>query len=85
MASAERDRGATWKRLRAAVMARDGGRCVWCGAPASHADHVVPRSMGGPDTLANLVAACRACNLARGARIGPPPKQAAARRIRPGW
>ena len=32
---------------RRAVFARDGGRCVYCGAAATSLDHVVPRSRGG--------------------------------------
>ena len=32
---------------RRAVFARDGGRCVYCGVPATSIDHVVPRSRGG--------------------------------------
>ena len=32
---------------RRAVFARDGGRCVYCDAPATSLDHVVPRSRGG--------------------------------------
>jgi 5-methylcytosine-specific restriction endonuclease McrA len=47
---------------------RDGQHCVWCRRPLSHAspnatvDHVLCRSRGGNDTLANLVLACAACN-----------------------
>jgi len=47
---------------RRAVFARDGGRCVYCGAAATSLDHVVPRSRGGPHTWDNVVAACRRCN-----------------------
>lgn len=57
-----------WRKLRAACLARDGYKCVWCGAPASHADHLIPKSMGGPDALPNLVAACPPCNYARARR-----------------
>lgn len=31
----------------------------------STAEHVLPRSKGGPDTAANIVAACRYCNVHR--------------------
>lgn len=47
---------------RKGVFARDGGRCAYCGAPATSIDHVVPRSRGGPHTWDNVVAACRRCN-----------------------
>lgn len=47
---------------RKGVFARDGGRCAYCGAPATSIDHVVPRSRGGPHSWDNVVAACRRCN-----------------------
>jgi 5-methylcytosine-specific restriction endonuclease McrA len=58
-------------RLSRAIDARDGGRCVYCGATAEesgshlHLDHVTPRSLGGEDSPDNLVTACRGCNCAR--------------------
>lgn len=58
-------------RIASAIDARDGGRCVYCGATAEesgghlHLDHVIPRSLGGEDSAANLVTACRGCNCAR--------------------
>jgi 5-methylcytosine-specific restriction endonuclease McrA len=47
---------------RRAVFARDGGRCVYCGAPATSVDHVIPRSRGGAHAWENVVSACRRCN-----------------------
>jgi 5-methylcytosine-specific restriction endonuclease McrA len=47
---------------RRAVFARDGGHCVYCGAPATSLDHVVPRSRGGSHEWENVVASCRRCN-----------------------
>jgi 5-methylcytosine-specific restriction endonuclease McrA len=47
---------------RRAVFARDGGRCVYCGAVATSIDHVVPRSRGGSHTWDNVVSACHRCN-----------------------
>lgn len=47
---------------RKAVFARDGGRCVYCAAPATSLDHVVPKSRGGAHTWDNVVASCRRCN-----------------------
>lgn len=58
--------------LRFRVFQRDGYTCQYCGRSAPdvelHADHIVPRSKGGPDTLENLRTACRDCNLGKGAR-----------------
>ncbi|MFZ9696705.1 MAG: HNH endonuclease [Ilumatobacteraceae bacterium] len=48
---------------RRAVMARDGHRCQYCGAPADSIDHVMPRSRGGMHVWENVTAACRPCNL----------------------
>jgi 5-methylcytosine-specific restriction endonuclease McrA len=47
---------------RKAVFARDGGRCVYCGAAATSLDHVVPRSRGGAHAWDNVVSACGRCN-----------------------
>ncbi|QRY40856.1 HNH endonuclease [Microbacterium hominis] len=55
-------RGSAWEALRAAVLERDGGICVYCGNEATTADHVTPKALGGRDELANLVAACLKCN-----------------------
>jgi 5-methylcytosine-specific restriction endonuclease McrA len=48
---------------RAAVFARDGGRCQYCGRSAECLDHVIPRSKGGTHTWENVVACCRSCNV----------------------
>jgi 5-methylcytosine-specific restriction endonuclease McrA len=47
---------------RKGVLARDGHRCVYCGATATSLDHVIPRSRGGPHVWENVVAACSRCN-----------------------
>ena len=58
----------------AAILARDGGACVWCGrtlAPGARDltfEHVIPRIKGGPAWAENEVPACRACNRRRGHR-----------------
>lgn len=56
---------ATVPLTRKAVFARDGGRCVYCGAAATSLDHVVPRSRGGPHSWDNVVSACGRCNHAK--------------------
>lgn len=38
------------------------GDCVYCGSPASHADHIRPVSRGGWHHIDNLVSACDRCN-----------------------
>ena len=54
---------------RKAVFIRDGFVCQYCGVKVSMTtgtrDHVIPRSRGGPDTLTNVVTACRACNVSK--------------------
>lgn len=67
-----------WRRLRAAILDRDGHQCRLgydcCTGHATDVDHVVPACQGGGDEPSNLVAACRACHRsktgreARGAR-----------------
>jgi 5-methylcytosine-specific restriction endonuclease McrA len=47
---------------RRGVLARDGHRCMYCGAAATSLDHVVPRSRGGEHVWDNVVAACARCN-----------------------
>lgn len=42
--------------------------CCYCGLWATHLDHVVPLSRGGADTESNMVPACAACNLSKGAK-----------------
>jgi len=53
---------------RRAVFARDGGRCVYCAAPATSIDHVIPRSRGGQHVWDNVVSCCRRCNHAKADR-----------------
>lgn len=54
------------------LFARDGNRCQYCGRffPTNELsiDHVVPRSLGGPDTWENLVCSCVRCNARKGGR-----------------
>lgn len=86
---------------RRAVFARDGGRCVYCSAPATSLDHVVPRSRGGVHSWDNVVSACARCNHVKadrgigelGWRLRHPPVQptgaafrvVGARRLDPRW
>ena len=52
-----------WKKIRLKVLNRDAWTCTYCGESANEVDHVYPKSKGGEDTLDNLVAACRRCNI----------------------
>jgi 5-methylcytosine-specific restriction endonuclease McrA len=58
--------GPSWSRR--GVLARDRRRCGYCGGVADTVDHVVPRCRGGKNTWTNTVAACGACNGAKGDR-----------------
>lgn len=58
-----------WRVIREYILVRDRRRCQ-IGAPgcigvATHADHIVPRELGGSDHETNLRAACEPCNLGR--------------------
>jgi len=54
--------GRAWQRTRERILARDGGRCRYCGGVAEVVDHILARAFGGGDEDSNLVAACKACN-----------------------
>lgn len=54
------------QELTAATLAAHGTVCHLCGRDgATTADHVLPRSAGGADTLGNLRPAHASCNYAR--------------------
>lgn len=58
-----------WRRLRRAVLERDGWRCVKCGrAGRLEVDHIKPAREGGTDALTNLQALCRPCHFAKTAQ-----------------
>ncbi len=63
-----------WKRLRQAVLERDGFVCQLrlpgCTGLATQADHIVA---GDDHSLANLQAACAHCNAAKNHRERPRP------------
>jgi hypothetical protein len=52
-----------------AVAERAGDRCEYCRAPeqvfnfAFEVEHILPRAIGGDDSLENLALACESCNL----------------------
>lgn len=67
--------GAHWRKLRLAILDRDGWLCQirseGCEVQASHVDHIVSWRHGGAwYDPANLRAACATCNKSRGGRVG---------------
>ena len=60
-------------RQLSALIRRDGPNCHYCGKPVTKRtrsrDHVVPRSLYGPNSLDNLVLAHKDCNVRRGNKI----------------
>jgi hypothetical protein len=54
----------SWARIRMIVKRRDKSICRYCKTLAleGEADHVVPLSKGGDDSLENLAWSCRNCN-----------------------
>jgi 5-methylcytosine-specific restriction endonuclease McrA len=59
-----------YQKNRKLALERDGYRCVWCGAPATQADHVLAVAKGGTSAVENLVASCGRCNHLRGSADG---------------
>ena len=55
---------AAWAEIRAAIFARDGFRCTYCGSEGGRleCDHIVPMSRGGGHEPENLTTACASCN-----------------------
>lgn len=60
-----------------AVLIRDNFECQYCGVKLTMGsgtrDHVIPTCKGGPNTLTNVVAACKSCN---GKKDNKTPEQA---------
>jgi 5-methylcytosine-specific restriction endonuclease McrA len=70
------------------VFLRDRFVCQYCGEPHKPNeltfDHVLPRSKGGPTAWTNIVAACRACNMAKNDAVRQPrqsPREPTAREL----
>ena len=45
------------------------GPCAYCGAPATHVDHVRSLRQGGDEAEYNLVPACQPCNQSKGRKL----------------
>ena len=76
--TAARGYDAEWRKVRRLILLRDGGTCkirTHCtGAVATEVDHIRPLSEFPEGRLdpANLQAACKTCNAAKGGRFPTP-------------
>lgn len=50
------------KKTKETVYKRDGGYCIFCGAPGLPEAHYVPRSHGGLGVEQNIITSCRPCH-----------------------
>lgn len=50
------------EKVKRKVYARDGGRCIVCGAPGLPEAHYIRRSQGGLGIEENIVTMCRPCH-----------------------
>lgn len=51
------------------LIQKEGQYCAYCGSTSDlQWEHIVPLSRGGPDTIDNLVRACRNCNISKGGK-----------------
>lgn len=77
-------RGTRWR-----ILLRDNFTCQYCGSrPGSsvlHVDHMIPRSLGGSDGDANLVAACASCNLLKSDTVSIPDRLCLPQTDEDGW
>lgn len=66
----QRPSGGDWKKLRTAVMRRDGRFCRYCWRPCLdiQIDHIHPISRGGSNDIRNLCVSCPTCNGSKGAK-----------------
>ncbi len=62
---------AAWRKLRLAIISRDGPDCVLCGRPGNSVDHIIPRNQGGTNDPSNLRVLCVRCNSSRPKTIPP--------------
>lgn len=68
--STSRGYGATWRRLRKMVLARDPV-CVACRRrPSEHVDHIKAKAGGGDDSMENLRGLCERCHMQKTAKDG---------------
>jgi 5-methylcytosine-specific restriction endonuclease McrA len=70
----------TWRKVRATILERDGGRCMigmaGCTGQASQVDHIHPLAYGGaPYDPDNLRASCANCNSSRANKLRRKPSR----------
>ncbi|MFN4062299.1 MAG: HNH endonuclease [Paracoccus hibiscisoli] len=67
---AKQSRSGIPSHISAAVWARDGQTCAYCGTTEGpfHLDHIVPWSRGGDHSEGNLTVACAPCNWSKGSK-----------------
>jgi hypothetical protein len=57
---------AEWRKIRRAVLYRDHYHCIRCDqrfkSEQLSVHHIIPRDMGGPNTMSNLMALCNPCH-----------------------
>jgi 5-methylcytosine-specific restriction endonuclease McrA len=54
----------------AELLELSGGRCLSCGTVEDlSADHIIPLSLGGANTIENIQVLCCECNNAKGAAV----------------
>lgn len=62
------DRGNFTKEEWLALCEKYDFKCINCGAAEQHADHVIPLSKGGMNTIDNIQPLCRSCNSRKGTK-----------------
>jgi 5-methylcytosine-specific restriction endonuclease McrA len=60
---------ATLPLTRKNLIARDLGKCGYCGRSGNTIDHIIPRSRGGRHEWNNVVLACSPCNGKKGDKL----------------
>ena len=71
LSSSLKDTGSSsrWRKIREQVIRRDGV-CQQCGSDERlSVDHIVPRTLGGNDSMNNLQVLCSSCNSRKGGRF----------------
>ena len=71
LSSSLKDSGSSsrWRKIRQQVIRRDGV-CQQCGSDEKlSVDHIVPRTLGGNDSMNNLQCLCSSCNSRKGGRF----------------
>jgi hypothetical protein len=69
MGAPGRPKASTWEALRREALRESDFTCIYCGSEDDlTVDHVVAVELGGSNHPVNLVAACKRCNSAKGAK-----------------